>query len=102
MKLDYTIKIICPHCGAEYLPAEIFYPESILGNPSNIIKDEDGLIEHYEGEEPDFTEEYTCDKCGHTFTVTGDVVYTVTEKLDEFDEDWSTTVFKGRIPLEDK
>lgn len=93
--------ITCPHCGAEYLPSEIFYPEYILGNPTNIIKDEKGHIEYFDGESLNFVEEYTCDICGHTFTVEGEVTFKVKEKVDDFDEEWTTTVFEGRIPLEE-
>ena len=30
--------IICPNCGAEYLPAEIFLPDSFLGRPGVVDK----------------------------------------------------------------
>ena len=34
MKQDKKIElIICPHCGTEYLPAEIYYPKHFFGNP---------------------------------------------------------------------
>ena len=36
--------IRCPHCGCEYLPAEIYLPNDFLGYPTNIIKDEKGEI----------------------------------------------------------
>lgn len=37
--------IKCPHCGAEYLPSEIFMPEDILGGaPKNLIKDPLGKV----------------------------------------------------------
>ena len=36
--------IKCPHCGCEYLPAEVFYPKYLLGKPFNIIRDEEGTI----------------------------------------------------------
>ena len=98
-KEEYVIK--CPHCGAEYLPAEIFYPEFILGNPENIVKDEQGHIEHFDGDALSFIEEYTCDICGHTFTVAGTVTFVAKEKKEDFDEEWTTTVFEGRIPLEE-
>lgn len=93
--------ITCPHCGAEYLPSEIFYPDYILGNPTNIIKDEKGRIEYFDGKSLTFVEEYTCDICNHTFIVEGEVAFKVKEKVDDFDEEWTTTVFEGRIPLEE-
>ena len=39
--------IICPNCGAEYLPAEIFLPDSFLGRPGVVDKDSSGKIIYY-------------------------------------------------------
>lgn len=67
MKKEIVIK--CPHCGAEYLPAEIFYPDSFLGRPMNIEKTSCGNIDYYDGQNMNLSEEYMCDKCGTTFVV---------------------------------
>ena len=32
------IVITCPHCGREYLPAEIYVPDAFFGKPSDIEK----------------------------------------------------------------
>ena len=44
-----NLVIKCPKCGYEYLPAEIFFPDVLLGEPSNIIRDEEGKVEFFEG-----------------------------------------------------
>ena len=54
-----TIK--CPKCGYEYLPAEIFFPKSLLGNPKDIIRDDDGSIEFFNGETMNLHEEFECE-----------------------------------------
>ena len=56
-------KITCPYCGREYLPAEIFYPKSVLGNPYDIQRDYTGKILDYFDDTYDNTETYVCDVC---------------------------------------
>lgn len=61
--------ITCPHCGYEYLPAEIFVPTSTMGKPSNILRI-GGKIEYFEGSTFDGNETYVCDNCQTKFNVT--------------------------------
>ena len=96
MDKKYIIK--CPKCGAEYLPAEIFVTD-YLGNPKNIIKDENGKIEHFDGSPLELKEEYECDVCGCKFTIEGDVTFTTKEVKIDFDEEFETVVYEGRVPL---
>jgi hypothetical protein len=94
--------IVCPKCGAEYLPAEVFYPEEILGSPENIIKDKKGKVEFFIGESIDFTEEFTCDICDCKFTVEGSVKFSTKESdRAKFDEDYETVVFSKRSSLQE-
>ena len=59
-------KVICPYCGAEYLPQEIFILSNF--NEHRIIKDEYGkLLEEFEY---DNDESYRCDYCDRTFYAT--------------------------------
>lgn len=69
MTKDYVI-IKCPKCGYEYVAAEIFFPKTLLGKPSNIVRDDDGHIILVEGEMPTLQETYECDNCGTTFKTT--------------------------------
>jgi DNA-directed RNA polymerase subunit RPC12/RpoP len=98
-----TNYIICPKCGAEYLPAEIFYPDVVLGNPENIIKDKKGKIEFFIGESVNLTEEYTCYTCNCKFLVEGSVKFNTKESpKSKFDEDYKTVVYSNRSSLKEK
>ena len=80
--------IRCPHCNTEYLPAEIYFPNSFLGKPFNIIKDEEGSILGFSGNDMDTIENYLCDKCGKRFTVDASITFRTTVAPDDiFDED---------------
>lgn len=79
--------IRCPHCNAEYLPAEIYYPNSFLGKPFNIIKDSDSNILGYNGDDMDTLETYICDKCNKQFSVDASITFRTTFVADMFDED---------------
>jgi len=61
--------IECPHCGAQYLPGEIFLPKEFLGEPKNVDKDENGKILSYVGTNMNTVENYICDYCGTNFKV---------------------------------
>ena len=45
-KVEY---IVCPKCGREYLPAEIYLPNSFLGRPHDIYRLTNGKVESFEG-----------------------------------------------------
>ena len=65
MKNTFDFKVIkCPKCGHEYLPAEVFYRDDLLGRPENIIRTENGTIELFTGENPNYEESFICDNCG--------------------------------------
>ena len=79
--------IRCPHCDTEYLPAEIYFPDSFLGKPFNIIKDGAGNILGFSGNDMETSEVFTCDKCNKRFTVDASVTFRTTIATDIFDED---------------
>lgn len=73
-------KIICPNCGAEYAPQEIF----VMSNFSNprIIKDENGKI--LDDLSYDKNEYYKCDYCDKTFYASMDISFDVRDtKVEE-------------------
>ena len=82
-----TIK--CPHCGAEYLPGEIYIPGSLTGQPTDVVKDSLGKIIYvdYEPEEkqPDMIESYICDYCNKPFIIEATVTYKAREEAPEKD-----------------
>ena len=82
------VVIKCPHCGYEYVPAEIFMPGDIAGTPDSVIRDALGktiYVDYVEGEEPLTSEEYVCDNCGHSFIVEPVVQYKVKKQVEELD-----------------
>jgi hypothetical protein len=60
----------CPHCGAEFLPGEIFYPDNVIGGCTEIIRDPLNKIiyeDYREGEEPLEVEHFECPFCEKPF-----------------------------------
>jgi DNA-directed RNA polymerase subunit RPC12/RpoP len=81
-----TIK--CPNCGYEFTPAEIFYPETLLGNPESVVRDALGKIiylDYTEGEEPCQPEKYFCDNCDKPFIVEPVLTFKVKKEVEELD-----------------
>ena len=95
MKLQVSHKtnlIKCPHCGAEYLPGEIYMPGALIGQPTDVVKDSLGkiLYEDYEpaNREPNMTEQFICDYCNKPFIVEATVTYKT--RAEEPEKDFST------------
>jgi len=77
--------ITCPHCGYQYVPADIFMPEELTGRTTQIVRDALGKIiyqEYDEDEEPCQVEHYCCDECGKPFIIEPVITYKV-KKEDE-------------------
>lgn len=91
--------IKCPHCGCEYLPEEIFYDTSYLGDARDIIKDDEGNIVYYSGKSMELTERYCCDKCNTHFEVTSEIIYTTTKVLDFDEDEYVSEVYSDRVEL---
>lgn len=70
-------KVVCPHCGAEYLPQEIFI--LTMFNDNNIIKDEEGKL--LTEVTYDTHESYICDYCNKTFYADMNIDFTTDAKL---------------------
>ena len=78
--IEHKLPVIrCPHCGAEYLPGEIYMPCSLIGQPDEIVRDTIGKIiyEDYttEDKEPNLVEHFTCEYCDKPFIVEATVTY---------------------------
>ena len=93
-------KIVCPCCGCEYTAQEIFLPNYLLGRAHNIVRDDNGKIEMYEGIEQDLEEEFTCDRCNNTFKVKASLSFE-TEELPtkSMSNEYVSTIFEDRISL---
>lgn len=96
-------KIKCPVCGWEYHPAEIYVPTAFFGHPKNIIKSENGEIEHFMGEDSDLKEAYVCDHCNTHFLVEASVSFNTTvDPSKEFSEEYVSELYSTRITLQEK
>jgi transposase-like protein len=81
----------CPHCGAQYLPGEIYIPGALIGQPEDLVKDSLGKIiyeDYKEGKEPDMFEHYICDYCDKPFVVEATITYKTMAEATE--KDFST------------
>lgn len=88
--LTKYITIKCPKCGHEYLALEIFYPESLLGSCSDILRDDNGrILLVSNGEEPCLEEDWECYNCGCNFKARLDIKgYSVYNQNYDFSEDY--------------
>lgn len=83
-----TSIIKCPHCGANYLPGEIYMPGALIGQPDDIVKDSLGKIlyeDYREGKEPDMIEHFICEICNKPFVVEATVTYKTSAEAPEKD-----------------
>lgn len=92
MKLQISHKsaiIRCPHCGAEYLPGEIYMPNAIIGQPDEVVKDSLGKIlyedYHSASREPSLEEHFICEYCDKPFVIEAVVTYKPREEAPEKD-----------------
>ena len=84
------IIIECPHCGAEYLPAEIFLPFNYFNKPFFIKKDENGKIINQLDGELNLQEKYICDHCNKLFEINSKIIFETIAVIEEnFSEDFS-------------
>ena len=100
MKSAKLETIVCPCCGREYLPAEIYLPNSFLGKPSNIIKTRDGKVDVFVGQSMDLQETYICDNCCKPFRVTAKVQFR-TEYIQgvDFSSQYTTKLKEEKLHL---
>lgn len=92
--------IVCPYCGREYLPSEIYIPSSFVGNAKSIIRTNAGKIDTFFGNSMDLREEYTCDKCNGKFNINAKVSF-FTKKKEAFNEEFSSKLNKKIVMKED-
>ena len=99
MKYQKNKVIKCPHCGYEYLPAEIYMPNAFLGKPKDINKEHmTGKILDYMGNSMNLVETYICDNCDTEFKVIANVNFN-TQKLN--DAKYTTRYKKERLFLKE-
>lgn len=84
--------IRCCHCGAEYLPAEIFLPNEFLGKPRSIEKDSNGKIINHINGNMNTVESYYCDYCGKRFRVDASIKFFTDSKSKNFKNTYKTNL----------
>ena len=99
MKLRKNEVIECPHCGREYLPAEIFISNGFFGKPTFIDRDCYGKIIDFCGTNIDNTETYICDNCNKEFKIIAKLNFTISEKTIDFDEAYSIKLKQDKLKL---
>ena len=99
MKRRFDV-IKCPHCDAEYLPAEIYLPNSLLGKPYDIEKEGmSGKIKDFFGNTMDLEESFICDRCNQPFRVNARIQF-YTEGID-FRKEYVTKLQKQSLFLDE-
>ena len=83
-----TSLVKCPHCGAEYLPGEIYMPGDLIGQPTDVVRDSLGKIiyeDYLENKEPSLEERFTCEYCDKPFIIEAVITYKTKEEAPEKD-----------------
>lgn len=95
--------ITCPHCGRQYHPAEIFYPETFFGKPKEIERNNNLQITSYFGKPMQLDEDYECDNCYKRFRVTAKLQFKV-DPLAKYDMSraYITDLFGDRLTLSEE
>jgi DNA-directed RNA polymerase subunit RPC12/RpoP len=94
--------IECPHCGYQYLPAEIFVPKNFVGTPFGIERNYNGTIMEYEGESVDLFDTYTCDNCDKLFRVSAKMNFTTSiDEVEPFEEEYISPLNKSQLFIEE-
>lgn len=82
--------IRCPHCGWEYHPSEIFYPNAFFGKTDSLVKSPVGKIlyvDFQKDDEPTFQEHFECENCEKQFVINATVTYSTCKEAEEVDFD---------------
>lgn len=99
-KLDL---IVCPVCGREYFPAEIFVPGAFFGKPVDIHRDSSGKVDGYYGTTMDTMETYVCDTCGSDLEINANVKFKVSvDTKTDFNQDYTTKIYENRVYLKEE
>ena len=99
-KKEKLVTIKCPYCNSEYLPAEIYVPNALVGHPKYIEKDIEGRILNCYGKMWDPIEYYICDKCNTRFKIKADVKFTTyIDHKNNFNEDFKMSIKKKNLFL---
>lgn len=99
--MEDTVKIVCPICGEELLPAEVYIPEEFFGRPGEVIRDPAGKIEFFLGKGMNLDEEYICDGCGANMRIHANLSFSVNTDPVEDDEYVTTFEKPSKLKLDE-
>ena len=92
--------IVCPKCGREYLPCEIYYPKHFFGTAQEVDRFSNGKIDCHNGKPMDLEETYVCDHCDTKFRVTATIKFKTTEiTKHDMSKAYVTPLFDEKITL---
>lgn len=95
--------IVCPNCGAEYLPQEIYIPNAFFGKAIHIERDKQNQITDIVGSNLDTEETYTCNFCNVPFFVTAKISFsTKVDSKRNFEEDYATKITKEKFLFDEE
>ncbi len=100
---DKTPTIVCPICGQEYKPAEIYIPNEFFGKPKEIIKNTSGKVDFLIGSDMNLDEYYICDNCFTPLKIHANLTFNVVANTDKnFNEDYVSSYKKiKKLKLEE-
>ena len=94
--------LVCPKCGAEYLPCEIFYPKEFFGGSPRIVKNAEGKMISPSDNTMQMSESYECDYCHCMMQVQAKIGFTVkVDVMNDFSEDYSAPISNKMVLDED-
>lgn len=92
------IILSCPNCKCEYVPSEIYMPDTFLGKVKDIEKDINGKILYQDQGDMNLDESYICDKCKKPFKVTCKLSFNTVPIVDtDFTVDHCTVLKKTSL-----
>lgn len=95
--------IVCPKCGMEYAPSEIYLPNAFIGKANHVFREADGTISDIIGEERDLKESYICDGCNTKFYVKATVKFMTSINEDEdFSQEYKSQLQKVKLFLDEE
>ncbi len=101
MKKRYDI-ITCPGCGYEYTAGELFIPKYFLGEPKNLIRDENNKIIHDEGFIMDNKTYFICYNCNTPFKIRAQIQFITTpDNVKNMNEEYTTKINTNKLILEE-
>ena len=95
--LDKKTPVIkCPVCGQQYMPSEIYIPANFFGNQGEIIKNSEGEIDLYIGDDMDLKETYVCDGCNSKLSIEASLDFKVTVDQPDLSEEYVSSFVKPK------